>query len=363
MNIVLTGPMGVGKTCAGFLAAGSMHRDFVDTDLTIERRAGRSIKRIFETKGEAHFRELEKELIKEISQKDGLVIATGGGAVLDPQNMRRLRLNGVIIDLQATPKVLLKRLKETKNRPLLGTGKVQDKLMKYLEERAFYYLITDHSIDTDHMSKDEVAGRIIKIASMPIIRICCCVSGNEPLTDIKVAGVGGASMVELRFDLMGSPDVHDLVQASYVPVIATDRKDKDNLVKAIKAGCEFVDIEFDAPEKDEIISLAHKAGCKVIVSMHDFMKFPKELPSKGKADLLKIAVMINSTKDMDRLVRPYSDRKDVIFVGMGKLGTKFRVVSPTLGSYLTYCYLGKSTAPGQMSLVKMIKTYKEFGLR
>ncbi len=360
MNLVLTGPMGVGKTTVGIRVAKVLGWEFSDTDTIITQRAGHSINEIFAKEGETRFRTIESNVIKEVSKKDGAVIATGGGVVMDPQNMRLLRSNGVVVNLAATPTVLLKRLKKVTDRPLLTDIKGLEKLLK---ARSGVYSNADHRIDTSKYTIDEVVERVYLIALMPFIRICGCISGTKAKDDIQTAVENGASMIELRLDLIPDPDVRDLVRTSAVPVLATDRDDKKHLIEAIRAGCDLVDIEYASPQKGEIIRLARKLGCKVIVSFHDYEEVPKRLPDKGEADLLKIAVWMSSKEDMQTLLGLYGRREDVILVGMGPHGVQMRVIAPLLGSYLTYCYIREKTAPGQLPLLTMNKIYKELGLR
>jgi len=364
MNIVLTGPMGVGKTAVGTQVARELGRKFVDTDGMIERRSGCTIRELFAKMGEAHFRELEKKVVQEVSKKDGLVIATGGGVVLSPENMRRLRSNGIIVNLDAPLDTLMKRLYGVKDRPLHASAKKKrDTLKSYLGKRAGYYSNSDFTVETRKMGIQNVVDRVCSIAMMPFIRICGCISGKNAKRDLRFAIENGVSMLELRLDLIPKPDVEGLVRMSPVPVIATDRKNKERLKEAIGAGCDFVDIETDSLEKDEIIRLARKMGCKVIASFHDFDGVPNKFPDKGKADLLKIAVKINSKDDMQKLVALHGRRDDIIIVGMGKLGVPLRVFAPLLGSFLTYCHIGKRTAPGQLDLRTLKKRYREIGLR
>jgi shikimate kinase len=364
MNIVLTGPMGVGKTAVGEHVARELGRKFVDTDGMIERRSGCTIRELFSKMGEEHFRELEKKVVLDVSKKDGLVIATGGGVVLCPENMRRLRMNGVIIALDAPLDELLERLKKMTGRPLFAAMRKDRKALKrYIDVRSEDYSNSDFTIDTGRMTLQDVVKRVCAITMRRFVRICGCISGKNAEKDIRSAVKSGVSMLELRLDLIPKPDIEGLVRMCPVPVIATDRKSKERLKAAIKAGCGFVDIETVSPQKDEIIRLARRKGCKVIASFHDFDAVPKKFPRKGKADLLKIAVKVRSKDDLRRLIGLHDGREDIIIVGMGALGQRLRVLAPLLGSYLTYCYIGKRTAPGQLDLKTMKKHYMELGLR
>ena len=167
-----------------------------------------------------------------------------------------------------------------------------------------------------------------------------------------------------RLDLISNPDISSLVQMSGLPVIATDRKNKNNLIKAIDEGCDFVDVEIESQKKEKVIEKAKSNDCKVIASMHDFEKTPENfLFNKGKADMFKIAAKVNSVEDCKRLLNLLRNRKDLIVIGMGELGTFTRIVAPLLGSYLTYASIDQSIAPGQLSLETMRGIYRSMGLR
>src|SRR5258706_1310890 len=118
-NLVLVGFMGSGKTSAGKLAAQRLGLEFLDMDAVIEQRAGQTISQIFETKGEPHFRKLERELAVELAARDGLVIATGGGIVLNPDNVRDINKSGVVICCCVDARIAYERTKRTQHRPLL----------------------------------------------------------------------------------------------------------------------------------------------------------------------------------------------------------------------------------------------------
>ena len=108
-NLILTGFMGTGKTTVGRLVAEKLGREFVDTDLVIEERHG-PIQEIFDRQGESAFRDIERALAGELGQRNGLVIATGGRLLLDPENFRLLSENGRIFCLVATPEEIYQRV-------------------------------------------------------------------------------------------------------------------------------------------------------------------------------------------------------------------------------------------------------------
>lgn len=162
-NIVLTGFMGTGKTYTGRALARKMGTRFIDTDTLIEKEAGMSIREIFEKYGEPHFRGLEREIVKKVSEENGMVIAVGGGAIVNTANLADLKRHGIVINLTASPEVILSRVERNSDRPLL---QVEDKIVKIrelLEERAPYYQRADITIDTDSKKTEQVADEILEV--------------------------------------------------------------------------------------------------------------------------------------------------------------------------------------------------------
>ena len=165
MNIILCGMMGVGKSTVGVRIAELTGRMWYDTDVVITDRHGR-ISDIFEYYGEAYFRSLETEVVRELSGRDGLVISTGGGLVLKPENSELLKQNGKIFFMRASFETLLKRVRADETRPLLkNTGKTAESLGKLLAQRTpVYEHVADYIVDTDGKSIDEVAKEIVRLA-------------------------------------------------------------------------------------------------------------------------------------------------------------------------------------------------------
>ncbi len=167
MNVILCGMMGAGKTTIGIKIAELTGRRWYDTDELIVDRHGK-ISDIFEYYGEAHFRKLETEIVKEIAEKDGLVISTGGGLVLKKENNELLQKNGKIFFLRATLETLAKRLKVDGNRPLLQTSteSIRDRLEKLMAERSpVYEHVADYIVDVDGKSPQEIAAEIVALAN------------------------------------------------------------------------------------------------------------------------------------------------------------------------------------------------------
>lgn len=167
MNLVLCGMMGVGKSSVGVKIAELTGRKWVDTDILISDRHGR-ISDIFEFYGEEHFRSLETDVVRELAGEDGLVISTGGGLVLKPENHRLLKENGKIFFLRATFGTLLTRVGADDTRPLLNddSRKIADCLNELLVTRTpVYEHVADFIVDTDNLSIEQVANQIIALAS------------------------------------------------------------------------------------------------------------------------------------------------------------------------------------------------------
>jgi shikimate kinase len=140
MNIILTGFMGTGKTTVGKLLAAELGYEFIDTDNVIATRCGRSIPEIFLELGEAAFRRMEADLVRELAEREGLVIATGGRLMLDSANAAALSRKGLVFCLAATPDKILSRLKNNKqSRPLLNVPNPGKRIVELLQQRAEGY--------------------------------------------------------------------------------------------------------------------------------------------------------------------------------------------------------------------------------
>lgn len=162
-NLVLTGFMGTGKSTVGRLLAARMERPFVDMDEEIELRAGLSIREIFATQGENAFRQRERSLCRQLAQTEGLVIATGGGTLVDDYNRRLMAEAGLIVCLNTEPEVLLERLKNDMTRPLLQAPDPELRLRELLAARAEAYAALPHHVDNTYLSTDETVEAVIQI--------------------------------------------------------------------------------------------------------------------------------------------------------------------------------------------------------
>ncbi len=160
-NIVLIGFMGSGKSLVARKLAKILNRDMVSLDDLVETREGRSVKQIFEESGEAYFRNREKKAVREVAGKEFLVIDCGGGVVLDPQNIVKLKANGILIYLSATPETIHERVKNKKSRPLLNVKDPQKRIDELLKERNPLYAQADFTVVTDNKTVSETCKEII----------------------------------------------------------------------------------------------------------------------------------------------------------------------------------------------------------
>ena len=140
-NIIITGFMGTGKTTVGKKVAAELGYDFVDTDELIVARSGQTIEEIFKEKGEAAFREMEAAIARELGEKEGMVIATGGGTMLDAGNAAALGKKGCVFCLVATPEEIMNRLARDPDirRPLLDGPNPKERIVALLREREAGY--------------------------------------------------------------------------------------------------------------------------------------------------------------------------------------------------------------------------------
>ncbi|MGE4348132.1 MAG: shikimate kinase AroK [Candidatus Berkiella sp.] len=166
INLFLVGPMGAGKSTIGKQLAKELKLEFCDVDQEIEDRAGADIAWIFDVEGEEGFRKREEIVIDELSQRQGLVLATGGGAILSAENRNKLAARGTVVYLFTTVEQQLKRTAKDKRRPLLQQKDMprEEKLDGLMESRdPLYREIADVIIDTD--------GRTVRSVALEVIRV------------------------------------------------------------------------------------------------------------------------------------------------------------------------------------------------
>ena len=162
-NIVLVGFMGSGKTTVGKLMAEKTGMPLLDMDSIIADRAGKTINEIFADEGEAHFRALERSLAQELATTEGNIISTGGGIVLNPENINDFEKTGLVVCLLADAETVLDRVKHDSSRPLLA-GDKESKIIQLLESRKTLYESISHRIDTSgRPSPEPTAQEIIAL--------------------------------------------------------------------------------------------------------------------------------------------------------------------------------------------------------
>lgn len=152
-NIFLVGPMGAGKSTIGRHLAQQLHMEFVDSDTVIEERTGADISWVFDVEGEEGFRKREEAVLEDLTQEQGIVLATGGGSVKSKENRNRLSARGVVVYLETTIEKQLARTNRDKKRPLLQTDNPREVLEQLAEERnPLYEEVADYTVRTDDQS-------------------------------------------------------------------------------------------------------------------------------------------------------------------------------------------------------------------
>lgn len=161
-NVFLIGPMGAGKSAVGRQLARLLHLTFKDSDEEIENRTGVDIPFIFEKEGEEGFRQRETKAIDDLTGIDGVVLATGGGAIVAAENRNRLGARGFVVYLRTSVDQQLARTSRGRERPLLGNGDPRAVLESLLAKREpLYYEIADLTVETDGRKVNAVANEIV----------------------------------------------------------------------------------------------------------------------------------------------------------------------------------------------------------
>lgn len=162
-NIFLVGPMGAGKSTVGRQLAEALSFTFKDSDQEIQRRTGVDIPTIFEFEGEEGFRGRERQVIEDLAAEERIVLATGGGAVLDAENRQNLTSRGVVIYLQCTPEQQFSRTSRDRGRPLLQTEDPLQVLRDLMEERdPIYRQVADLVVSTEKRGTASVVKEILR---------------------------------------------------------------------------------------------------------------------------------------------------------------------------------------------------------
>ncbi|QJC35402.1 shikimate kinase AroK [Enterobacteriaceae endosymbiont of Donacia proxima] len=166
-NIFLIGPMGAGKSTIGRHLANLLKMDFFDSDQEIEHRTGADINWVFDVEGEEGFRKREKKIIDEITKKQGIILATGGGSIQSKETRKILSSRGIVVYLETTIEKQLSRTKRDKKRPLLKNkqNKLAKEILKDLAKKRNYLYneIADFIIKTDEQSAKVVANQLINL--------------------------------------------------------------------------------------------------------------------------------------------------------------------------------------------------------
>lgn len=161
-NIFLVGPMGAGKSTIGKHLADELHLEFYDSDQEIERRTGADIAWVFDIEGEEGFRQREEDVINDLTEKQGIVLATGGGSVLSKNVRNRLAARGIVVYLQTNIEKQVARTQRDKRRPLLQNKDPEKVLRELAESRnPLYEEVADYIVQTDDQSARAVANQII----------------------------------------------------------------------------------------------------------------------------------------------------------------------------------------------------------
>lgn len=161
-NIFLIGPMGTGKSTIGRALAKAMGRSFYDVDEVIEKNTGANIAWIFDVEGEAGFRAREHRVVDELTQKTNIVLASSGGAVLDPSNRAMLASRGIVIYLKTSLSEQYERTKNDTKRPLLQVDNLAETLHKLHETRkSLYHDLADITFETDHVGVKNIVLQIV----------------------------------------------------------------------------------------------------------------------------------------------------------------------------------------------------------
>ncbi|MRX27643.1 shikimate kinase AroK [Kangiella sp. HZ709] len=168
-NIFLIGPMGAGKTTIGKQLAEVLKLDFIDSDQELERRTGAPIDWIFDIEGEDGFRKREEDVIEELTQMQGIVLATGGGAIVSDKSRNFLAARGVVVYLETSIEQQLERTRRDKRRPLIQNENPQEVLEQLMVDReTFYTEIADLTVPTNISSVKSVAKQIVELMDQSI---------------------------------------------------------------------------------------------------------------------------------------------------------------------------------------------------
>ena len=156
-NVILCGFMATGKSSVGKRLAALLDCDFLDMDAAIEVEEGMTIPQIFSIRGEAAFRALESRMVERVAERSRCVVATGGGTIVNPQNLEKLKSCGILVNLTADIPTILLRIGSGDDRPMLREGDRIERIRSLMEQRASVYAQADMAVDTSTLTIDAVA--------------------------------------------------------------------------------------------------------------------------------------------------------------------------------------------------------------
>lgn len=404
-HMVLMGFMGSGKTTVGSTLATMLSMEQVDVDQAIEEKAGMSIGDIFQLYGEETFREMEKEMVAQLSnQKEPTVICSGGGVVLHPENVNALQKTGTVVWLKASPEEIYRRIKEDTGRPLLKDSMSVEKITSMLRgrlplyEKAAHLVVETDGKNTETISREIMAGMktIVKVKHLALgsgrPKICVPMMGasqsdlESELVSIKILR-HAIDLVEWRVDyFQHANEPGKVIDALKIirehlpetPLLFTFRtlaeggkgvisnEGYQKLYEKVVASkmVDLIDLELflEASLVSDVVKTAKKAGCKVVISNHDFNKTPvveemvnqlQEAREMG-ADIPKLAVMPKDAADVlalqeaTRMASEDLHLGPLITMSMGTLGMISRISGHLFGSCLTFGAATVTSAPGQI---------------
>ena len=271
-NIALTGFMGTGKTTVGHALARVRGMTFLDMDDEVERRAGKAISAIFADEGEAHFRSLERELVRELAGRRGLVIGTGGGIVINPDNIRDLAATGLVVNLRARPESILARVQHETHRPLLAVDDKLGRIRELLARRQALYDAVPHQVDTD--------GRAVDAIVADIVTLHASLCGDEPRADLmrrpesKIAETAEACRRREDLRSKGKTVVFtngcfDILHAGHVGLLSFAREQGDFLIVGLNSDASIRRIKGPdrpvVPQADRALLLAALEAVDLVV--------------------------------------------------------------------------------------------------
>ncbi|MDO8427907.1 MAG: type I 3-dehydroquinate dehydratase [Candidatus Diapherotrites archaeon] len=355
MNIVLTGFMGCGKTTVGKALAEKIKKRFIDTDELIQKTAGKTISEIFAEQGEKKFRKLESKTISQVSKLDNQVIATGGGSVLNPENLKVLNRNGVILFLNTSNDVILKRIENQKNRPLMSVQNQKKQVQKLMKKRMPFYTQADYILDAN-CSITEIVNEIQRLLCN--LQVCTTVTNKKELAK---ALEFETDLIELRLDQLHE-NLNELITISSVPVIVKVQF-LNQLPEVIRSPAAIVDLDIEQADDFAIQQIRRKQKL-VLLSFHDFQKTPslaqltKILNQQMQnADIGKIVTLGTNTEDIDAIIGLLKIAKNagfpLIAFLMGESQKHTRTLMCLKGSLLTYAHVNQPLAVGQSSLQEL----------